>query len=396
MSTLSRLSYLLILTCLVSVVAGVMPETANGQGVYLTGVGPVNRSMAGAGTAAPLDAVGALAWNPASISGLANNEVGFGVELLLADVELTSSLGGGTEGDAGAAAVPSIGWVHRMSEDSRWTVGLGLAGVAGFVNNQPAGNPILGGNPAYAMSEFLQIAPTVSFLVNEKLSIGFAPLVTLGEVGFDPIGPSVITSTAETSQGNRKHWGIGFQTGIYYITDNHFHFGASFRSTQWMETFRFFTPSGLVKFDLDLPMIFSLGTAYTGWEDWTFAADFRYIGYDDADGFSELGWSNLFAAAFGVQKKMGDRLHLRCGINFNQPPIHESDVPKNVISPLIQKYNIATGGSYRFAKNVDLNLSYVYLGHNSLIGTVPTAGGPVTVRNDVSAHSLITGVTVRY
>ncbi|EMI52885.1 membrane protein [Rhodopirellula sallentina SM41] len=377
-------------------VAGVMPETANGQGVYLTGVGPVNRSMAGAGTAAPLDAVGALAWNPASISGLANNEVGFGVELLLADVELTSSLGGGTEGDAGAAAVPSIGWVHRMSEDSRWTVGLGLAGVAGFVNNQPAGNPILGGNPAYAMSEFLQIAPTVSFLVNEKLSIGFAPLVTLGEVGFDPIGPSVITSTAETSQGNRKHWGIGFQTGIYYITDNHFHFGASFRSTQWMETFRFFTPSGLVKFDLDLPMIFSLGTAYTGWEDWTFAADFRYIGYDDADGFSELGWSNLFAAAFGVQKKMGDRLHLRCGINFNQPPIHESDVPKNVISPLIQKYNIATGGSYRFAKNVDLNLSYVYLGHNSLIGTVPTAGGPVTVRNDVSAHSLITGVTVRY
>ncbi|MFG0253616.1 MAG: OmpP1/FadL family transporter [Rhodopirellula sp. JB053] len=396
MSTSFRPSFLLLLTCGVLLVAGILPETARGQGVYLTGVGPVNRSMAGAGTAAPLDAVGALAWNPASISGLANNEVGFGVELLLADVELTSSLGGGTEGDAGAAAVPSIGWVHRMSEDSRWTVGLGLAGVAGFVNNQSAGNPILGGNPAYAMSEFLLIAPTVWFLVNEKLSIGFAPLVTLGEVGFDPIGPSVITPTAETSQGNRKHWGIGFQTGIYYITDNHFHFGASFRSTQWMETFRFFTPSGLVKFDLDLPMIFSLGTAYTGWEDWTFAADFRYIGYDDADGFSELGWSNLFAAAFGVQKKMGDRLHLRCGINFNQPPIHESDVPKNVISPLIQKYNIATGGSYRFAKNVDLNLSYVYLGHNSLTGTVPTVGGPVTVRNDVSAHSLITGVTVRY
>ncbi|EMI47144.1 OmpP1/FadL family transporter [Rhodopirellula sp. SWK7] len=396
MSTIQRLTRFFIFASVAAVAALSVPETATGQGIYLTGVGPVNRSMAGAGTAAPLDAVGALAWNPASISGLANNEVGFGVELLFADVELTSSLGGGTEGDAGAAAVPSIGWVHRMSEDSRWTVGLGLAGVAGFTNNQPAGNPVLGGAPAYAASEFLQIAPTVSFLVTEKLSIGFAPLINLGEVGFDPIGPSVITPTAETSQGNRKHWGIGFQAGMYYITDNHFHFGASFRSTQWMETFRFFTPSGLVKFDLDLPMIVSLGTAYTGFEDWTFAADFRYIGYDDADGFSELGWSNLFAAAFGVQKRMSDRIYLRCGINFNQPPIHESDVATNVISPLIQKYNVATGGSYRFAKNVDLNMSYVYLGHNSLTGTVPTGGGPVTVRNDVSAHSLITGITVRY
>ncbi|MCM2374093.1 OmpP1/FadL family transporter [Aporhodopirellula aestuarii] len=395
MSTIQRLTIFLTLATGIAATAFFPSGTVNAQGIYLTGVGPVNRSMAGAGTAAPLDAVGALAWNPASISGLANNEVGFGVELLLADVELTSSLGGGTEGDAGAAAVPSIGWVHRM-DDSRWTVGLGLAGVAGFTNNQPAGNPILGGTPAYAMSEFLQIAPTVSYLVTDKLSIGFAPLINLGEVGFDPIGPSVITPTAETSQGNRKHWGIGFQAGVYYITDNHFHFGASFRSPQWMEDFRFFTPSGLVKFDLDLPMIVSLGTAYTGWEDWTFAADFRYIGYDDADGFSELGWSNLFAAAFGVQKQVSDRIYLRSGINFNQSPIHESDVALNVISPLIQQYNIATGGSYRFAKNVDLNLSYVYLGKNDVTGTVPTGGGPVTVTNEVSAHSLIAGVTVRY
>ena len=40
-------------------------------GFILTGVGPVNRSMGGASTAAPIDATGALYWNPASISGLA-------------------------------------------------------------------------------------------------------------------------------------------------------------------------------------------------------------------------------------------------------------------------------------------------------------------------------------
>ena len=65
-----------------------------GQGMSVTGVGPVNRGMAGAGTAAPLDAIGALHWNPASISYLEKSEVSFGMEGLLADVSLTSDVAG--------------------------------------------------------------------------------------------------------------------------------------------------------------------------------------------------------------------------------------------------------------------------------------------------------------
>ena len=37
---------------------------ASGQGITVTGVGAVNRSMGGAGTAAPLEAIGAIHWNP--------------------------------------------------------------------------------------------------------------------------------------------------------------------------------------------------------------------------------------------------------------------------------------------------------------------------------------------
>jgi long-chain fatty acid transport protein len=380
----------------IALLALLQASTVFGQGVYVSGVGPVNRSMGGAGTAAPLDAIGALHWNPASISGM-ENEVGFGAELLAAEVELNSNVGPGTTSDSGAVAIPSVGWVHHL-DDSPLTIGLGLAGVGGFRNIQPSGNAILGGTPAYAAASFLQITPTASYAVNEKFSLGLAPTVTIGEIGFDPVGPSVITSDPTPGQGNRSHFGLGFQVGAFYIHNEDIRFGLMYRSPQWTEDYEFFVPrtasnpDGLVKFKMDLPQIVSLGTAYTGIESYTIAADVRYFGFGEADGFSTLGWSSVFAGALGIQKQMNERLALRVGANFNAPPIHNDDAATNIVSPLIQSYNLACGGSYNLTEAVSLNGSYVYLGKTSLTGPV----GPFTITNEIEAHSLLAGVTVRY
>src|SRR5687768_16735348 len=163
--------------------------SAFGQGITVTGVGPVNRSMGGAGTAAPLDAIGALHWNPGSISGLPTSEMSFGTELLLADIDLSSTIGGvtgTTSGEAGVAAIPAIGWVHHV-EDSAATIGLGIYGIAGFRNNMPADptNPILAAGPLFADAEVLQIAPTLAYALTERLSIGFSPTVTAARIMFD-------------------------------------------------------------------------------------------------------------------------------------------------------------------------------------------------------------------
>ena len=44
-----------------------MAATVNvrGQGLFIPSVGPINQSMGGATVAAPIDAMGSLAWNPA-------------------------------------------------------------------------------------------------------------------------------------------------------------------------------------------------------------------------------------------------------------------------------------------------------------------------------------------
>ena len=371
------------------------------QGLTVTGVGPVNRSMGGAGTAAPLDAIGALHWNPASISALPCGEVSFGFESLISDIDLQTSIGGvdaKTSGEPGFAVIPSVGWVQPIA-DTPFTIGLGMYGIAGFRNNLPRdpNSPLLANRPAYADAELLQLAPTVSWQVNDQLSIGFAPTITAGRIMLDPLGPSVVTPTPTDGSGNRVHWGGGFQVGIYYEPTESWHFGFSFKSQQWFEDFRFFTPDGVVKFDLDYPMILSFGVAYSGWENWIFAVDTRFFNYDSTPGFNQLGFSNIFAGALGAQYTWREVWKFRAGYNFNQDPLHSSDAVTNLISPLIQNQNLACGVARQFGEQVEISLAYIYLVENDLTGPLPAPFVPGdTVTHEISAHSISLGVRVLY
>ena len=214
---------------------------------------------------------------------------------------------------------------------------------------------------------------------------------------FDPLGPSVITPVPTPGQGNRLTWGGGFQAGVYYLPTDNWHVGFTYKSPQWFEDFRFFTPSGVARFNLDLPMTLSLGFAYTGFECWTIAMDVRYLNYADTPGFSQLGWRNVFAGAIGAQYQMNECLFLRFGYNFNQNPIQSEDVALNLFTPLIQDQNVSTGFSYRLASNVDINAAYVYLVRNHVTGPLPAPFPPgSTATHDLDAHSVVLGVTVRY
>src|SRR5579863_3665546 len=108
------------LAALFVLAVSVLPARAQ-MGVLFTGAGPVNRSMGGAATAAPLDASGALYWNPATISGLPSSSMDFGLELLVPQTRLSSSLpanafgpagpptavSGSSQGDDGVFAIPT-------------------------------------------------------------------------------------------------------------------------------------------------------------------------------------------------------------------------------------------------------------------------------------------------
>jgi len=353
--------------------------------------------MGGAGTAAPLDAIGALHWNPGSISKLPRNEVSFGIEGLLADISLTSNIGGNsatTSGEAGVALIPSVGWVHHV-KDTSVTLGLGLYGIAGFRNNMPAdpNNPLLAAGPVFADAEIMQVAPTMSIALNDRISVGVSPTLSAARTMFNPLGPSVISPAAGPGSGNRVHWGAGVQAGVHYDGDC-WQSGLSIKSPQWFEEFRFFTPTGVVTFDLDYPMIISGGVAYRGFNRWVIAADVRYFDYENTAGFSDLGWRSTFAGAIGAQYRCNDLWTVRAGYNFNQNPIQSEDALANLANPLIQEQNIAAGASCKLTCQVELTIAYVYLVQNDVTGPLP--GGVDTLTHEISAHSLATGLRVQY
>lgn len=376
--------------------------SAFGQGMIVTGVGPVNRSMGGAGTAAPLDAIGAVHWNPASISAMPTSQVSFGLEGLAGDVDLTTNIGGisnTTTGDAGIANIPAVGWVQKV-DGTDFTIGLGVYGIAGFRNAMPANlsDPILANGPLYADAEVMQLAPTLSYALTEQLSLGFAPTVTSARITLDPLGPSVVTPFPTAGTGGRVHWGAGFQAGIYYSTLNDWQLGFSFKSRQWFEEFQFLAPTQIIGFDLDYPMILSWGAAYSGFSRWVFTSDVRYIDYENTDGFDALGWRSVWAVATGVQFQLNDMFKLRAGYNANQNPIQSEDAFTNISTPLIQNQNVAAGVSCALTENVDVVLAYVHLLQNDLTGPLPAGifGPGATVTNQISAHSLALGVIVDY
>src|SRR3954467_6462730 len=91
-------------------------------GLYLPGNGAVQGGMAGVSTATPLDALGALYWNPAAIGRLGRNEVSIGGAFLYPDISVSSSVprpllggvdAGRTRSDSGFPLASSLGVVYK-------------------------------------------------------------------------------------------------------------------------------------------------------------------------------------------------------------------------------------------------------------------------------------------
>jgi long-chain fatty acid transport protein len=345
-------------------------------------------------------------------------------------------LSGADRGEAGVAPIPSMAVVHKCA-DSRWTLGLGMFGVGGFQANYPSStsNPILlpqnntpggfgGIGRIYTEAQYFQIVPTASFALTEKLSVGFAPTVTLGKVAANPLfltAPDDADGSGAArypnSSGTRYHWGGGFQVGLYYITDSAWHFGVSLKSTQWMEPTRFKTQDELgfprnAKVQIDYPLIGCLGVAYSGLENWLFACDVRYFDYANTAGFGDpaafdatgrvtgLGWDSVMSIHTGVQWRMSDCFFLRAGYQFNESPIHDSVAFFNVASPLITQNLASVGCSYFLTCNLILSASYVHAFDSKSSGPFVVPGvGPLpgtSATSQVSADALSVSLTLRY
>ncbi|MBY0459481.1 MAG: outer membrane protein transport protein, partial [Gemmataceae bacterium] len=233
----------LVMAVLVTVA---VPSLSQAQpGFYLPGAGAIHAGMAGVSTATPVDALGALYWNPAAIGRLGRNEASIGGSLIYPELSVTSSrprplvgdvLSGRTRSDNGFPLVPSLGVVSKLDDDSPLTFGLGMLAFGSGVNypgdpnnpvlapTGPFGQVVLG--PVFSNMQVIQLNPTVSYQFTDRLVVGAGPTVDITTASFDPaffaqpnrviLGPNSFPSATNA----RPYWGGGVRVGaVYALTD---------------------------------------------------------------------------------------------------------------------------------------------------------------------------------
>lgn len=401
-------------------------------GVYLPGAGAIHGGMAGVSTATPVDALGALYWNPAAIGRLGRNEASIGGAFVYPELSVTSSrprlLGGGviqgrTRSDNGFPLVPSIGVVSKLDDESPLTFGFGLLALGGGGVNYPGdpNNPVLAPTgplgqfvlgPVFSNMQLLQLTPTVSYQLTDRLVVGAGPTVDITMVSFDQaffaqpnrqfLGPNSFPSATNS----RPYWGGGFRVGAVYSLTDTFDIGFGYTSEQWLETWRFNARDNVgnpqsLALKATLPAVFSWGVAWRGIDRLTLGVDMRYIDYKNSQMFGTptadggLGWESAFAVAVGGNYQLTDRLAVRAGYQYNTNPLENTRALFNLQSPAIIQHTLSVGTTMSLTENLSTSIGYAYGFHNSVSGQlaqVPNA----RVQLDAASHSLLFGLQVKF
>ena len=400
---------------------------AHAQGVMLRGAGAVNESVGGTATAMPLDASGALLWNPATISALPKNEISLGLGLIQAHSRVTSStptlgLAGSTKGEVGVVPVPSMGFVWSTSRSSPFTYGIGLAAVGGAASlyphdptnpvlGHPTLAPVLGNYGRSANVVVLQMTPTVSAQLTERMSVGVAPIIDLASLNINPMSLGRAHDNPLLTYGTKYVWGGGFQIGMFYDFQNHFKAGFMFKSPIWAENLYFTGTNSAGEpqsntFDLNLPMTLSAGISYDGFRNTVIGMDVRYFDYANTAGFDKgvnpvtgrvdgLDWESVFSISVGLERKINSRLKGRLGYCWNENPIPSRSALSSIAAPMISQHVLSFGFSFAIAKDLELSASYGHVFEAKNSGPIATISGS-SVTNILSADTLTAGLTKKW
>ena len=398
-------------------------RTANAQGVLLRSIGPVNAAVGGTATAMPIDASGAIMWNPGSISALKQNEMTFGLELIQAHSRVESSipalgLSGSTKGEVGVVPAPSMAFVWSTSRRSPFTYGLGMSAVGGSASLYPHDkkNPVLGGfsplgeHGRSANVIILQVTPTVSAQLTERLSVGVAPIVDLASLNINPMSLGRDHANPLMTYGTKYAWGGGFQIGALYDFKNHVKAGFMFKSPIWAEKL-YFTGTNSAgnpdnnTFQLNLPMTLSAGISYDGFRNTIIGMDVRYLDYSNTAGFKKgvgatgivegLDWESVYSVNLGLERKINNKLKGRLGYCWNENPIPSRSTYANISAPMISQHVFSCGAGYTIAKNLELSAAYCHAFHVKSTGPIPGIPGS-SVTNVLSADSFFAGITKKW
>ena len=375
------------------------------NGMQVIGLGPVMRSMGGAGSALPLD-TSAIMVNPAGMSDL-GGRIDFGVVLFVPDSEYTathtSGFGGTTvkeSSDTGPAPMPSFGLIIPINDDLHF--GMGAYGVAGmgvdYANS-------LYSNVVYTSFEMMKFAPALSYRINNMVSIGAAFNLDYATLGFNAgrTGSNTIEPHNKNSQ-----FGYGFEAGVTVRLVDGISVALSYISKQRFPDFEFNTTAGKDKMDFDLPRNVVLGFGYKVTPRLRVAADIKWINWDDTmdkgpkytqnssnSSAWNTNWDNQWVFAIGAEYDATAVLKLRVGYNYGENPLPSDRAFEGIAFPAIQEHHYTAGVGVALTERLGLNLGVMYAPEVTMSGS-NTAQGVVAYESSLEEYSFDIGLAYKF
>lgn len=259
----------------------------------------------------------------------------------------------------------------------------------------------------------LFVAPTLSYKIGERSSVGISVLGALSRFAAQGLGAFKQFSNAPDKVTNNGHdiaVGGGYRIGVLTGVIPFVNLGASYQSRVWMGEFDDYRGLFAKQGDFDVPETWNLGVAVQLTSDLQLVADYQRINYSDIRSvgnpfdpndfvnncaiprlFARLGfggstepsdsclgatvgpgfgWQDMEVYKFGLQYTRGDH-KFRVGYSQTDQPIPSTEILFNTLAPGVIEQHFTAGMSLRWRMNLFVELALMYAPLKQVTGKNP-------------------------
>jgi len=398
--------------------------SAEAAGFYISEVGTPG-SLGTAGVANPVNTISAdSSWtNPAGMTGLQQDEMLAGLQLLVPKIEFDSSVaeaGGSDGGNAGnIAAIPAFFMVKKLSERVR--LGFSLVAPQGGAMNYS--DNFVGRYGATKVSlAAIGGSPSIAYKVNDRLSLGggvsiiytqFEESIAINQSALLP-GPALPDGKVKFE--NMTDLGYQPFVGLTYNLSDSLMLGVVYRAEMDVNlegdlNFRslvFPTPqANNIEIDWDNPQVLKAGLRYelapgkrvifsADWEDWSaFSKNQLAItgGTVNPTGVLERNFKDTWSAGVAFVDLSNKTRGYSVGFSYDSSPVSNKD--RTIDLPFDETYKLSAAYAWKVSQQVDFGLggTLLYFGE----GKVDQTAQGVRFKGKFDTNmALFLGGTLRY
>lgn len=393
---------------------------ANGLPIHLAGHRQLGMGYTGTGFAA--DAA-SMYFNPGSLSFVSKRSIQFGVGIY---VPRTSYLAETpniytSDMDASLLYTPAFFYVSWHLRGSRFSVGLGANSPFWYETKWPddwKGRFIT--QESSLTTLFIQ--PTLSYRINEQLSLGAGLVYGFGNSYVRralPINASGQNDAEGSMELNGNGQGLGISVGLYFQPNDTFSMGFTYRSRITMAveqgeakfvvppSLEDLYPQTLYRSELRFPRMWSLGISYLLKEDFRIAFDVNlaewqlmdtvFVDYGEntlrlQDEALEKNFQNSLGFRLGGEYIAHERMRVRGGLWYEVSPVQENYVSPEL--PDANRIGLTAGAGFVLFRqfSIDVAYQYIFTGERTAYFKEAAFGG--TYQSSISTVAL--GLTYAY